>query len=352
MTGLERNGDIVKMTAYAPLFGNLTATHWSPNLIWFNNHLSTGSISYYMQKLFSTNAGTTLLATEFDGAQIPLTDSKGRVGVGTWYTSAAFDNVKVVDNETGKVLGKDSFLPASYWWGWTDTTSGEWGVDGGKLVQKSTWMADNHRGAVTYFGDVEWSNYTYTVEATKLDGSEGFIIPFAAKDADNYWFWNIGGWGNTVSCLQEIENGVKTGRVPGTVKDFAVETGRTYEIKVVVDGYNAKGYIDGELMFDKDLETGKKAECYQVVSTDESGDIIIKLVNVTDSERAVAIDLSGVNVKDTATVYQVAGDSLGNDNILGAKEDCIMTEFTVEGISERFNYTVPMYSATVIRIGR
>ena len=352
MTGLERNGDIVKMAAYAPLFGNLTATHWSPNLIWFNNHLSTGSISYYMQKLFSTNAGTSLLSSELEGAALPLENASGRVGVGTWYTSAEFDNVKVVNNDTGCILGTDCFLPTSYWWGWTDTTSGDWGIKNGKLIQKDTWMADNHRGAVTYFGDTDWENYTYTVEATKLDGAEGFIIPFAAKDKDNYWFWNIGGWSNTVSCLQEIENGVKTGRVPGTVKPFSVETGKTYEIKVVVDGYNAKGYIDGELMFDKDLETGAKAESYQVVSTDESGDIIIKLVNVTDSERSFAIDIRNAVVKDTATVYQVAGDSLDNDNILGAKEDCIMEEFTVSGISDQFNYTVPMYSATVIRVER
>lgn len=352
MTGLERNGYIVKMAAYAPLFGNLTATHWASNLIWFNNHLSTGSISYYMQKLFSVNAGTKLLGTEFDGAQLPKKDAMGRVGVGTWYTSAEFDNVKITDNETGKTLGKDSFNPGSYWWSWTDTTSGDWGVENGKLVQKDTWMADNHRGAVTYFGNTDWTNYTYTVEATKLDGSEGFIIPFAAQDTDNYWFWNIGGWGNTVSCIQEVEGGVKTGRVPGTVKPFTVETGRTYEIKIVVDGYNAKGYIDGELMFEKCLESGTRSECYQVVSTDASGDIIIKLVNVTDSARTVAIDISNAAVGSTATVYQVAGDDLGNDNILGAKEACIMEKFTVEGIDEQFNYTVPMYSATVIRVSR
>ncbi len=352
MTGLERNGDIVKMAAYAPLFGNLTATHWSPDLIWFNNHLSTGSISYYMQKVFSNNAGTKLLASELDGAALPMENAQGRVGVGTWYTSAEFDNVKIVNNDNGRVLGSDSFLPTSHWWGWTDTTSGEWGVEKGKLVQKSTWMADNHRGAVTFFGDTDWTNYTYTVEATKLEGSEGFIIPFAAQDKDNYWFWNIGGWGNTVSCLQEIENGIKTGRVPGTVKDFAVETGRTYEIKIVVEGYNAKGYIDGELMFDKDLESGTKSESYQVVSTDESGDIIIKLVNVTDTERSFAIDIENAAPDAVATVYQVAGDSLNNDNILGAEEDCIMEEFSVAGIGNKFNYTVPMYSATVIRVSR
>ena len=98
MTGLERNGDIVKMAAYAPLFGNLTATHWSPDLIWFNNHLSTGSISYYMQKIFSVNQGTKLLESTLLGAGIPQKDLSGRLGVGTWYTSAQFDNIKITDN--------------------------------------------------------------------------------------------------------------------------------------------------------------------------------------------------------------------------------------------------------------
>ena len=93
------------------------------------------------------------------------------------------------------------------------------------------------------------------------------------------------------------------------------------------------------------------AECYQVVSTDEeTGDIIIKLVNRTGSDRVVAVDLKGAEIKDEAYVAQVAGDSLGNDNILGAKEDCIMEEFTVKGFSKKFNYTIPQYSATVIRL--
>ncbi|MEE1011348.1 MAG: alpha-L-arabinofuranosidase C-terminal domain-containing protein, partial [Acutalibacteraceae bacterium] len=83
MTGLERNGDIVRMAAYAPLFGNLTATHWSPDLIWFNNHQVTGSISYYVQKLFSVNQGSKLLESELSGAKIEQAPLGGRVGIGT-----------------------------------------------------------------------------------------------------------------------------------------------------------------------------------------------------------------------------------------------------------------------------
>ncbi len=354
MTGLERNGDIVRMAAYAPLFGNLTATHWSPDLIWFNNHQVTGSISYYVQKLFSVNAGTKLLQSDLKGASVEQKPLTGRVGIGTWYTSAEFDNVRVVDNETGKALGYDSFsLPLNFWWNWDNVyDSNDFKIQNGKLVQTNTWMPYTETGKVAYFGDTEWTNYTYTVEATKLEGEEGFIIPFAVQDTQNNYFWNIGGWGNTVSCLQHIENGAKTGQIPGTVKPFTAETGKTYNLKVVVSGTSVKCYIDDVLYAEHDFATPAEAEAYQVVSTDESGDVIIKLVNVTDSDRTFAINVDCADIGSTATVNQVAGDSLGNDNILGAKEDCIMTEFTVDGVSESFNYTVPQYSVTCIRLKR
>ena len=351
MTGLERNGDIVVMAAYAPLFGNLTATHWAPNLIWFNNNLSTGSINYYMQKLFSTNAGTTLLASTIEGADVPDTQLKGMVGLGTWWTKAEFDNLKVTDNSTGKVLAKESFTVPNFWWGWREISDGDWQIKNGKLIQQNDYHPYNLLGASAVYGDAEWTNYTYTFEATKLEGAEGFYVPFLIEDEQNMFFWNIGGWGNTKSGLQRMEAGIKTDGIPGTISDFTVETGRTYEIKLVVNGDNIKGYIDGELQFDYGATNGTEAESYQVVSTDESGDIIIKLVNVTGEDRTFAIDIKNAEIDgSTATVYQVAGDSLDNDNILGAEEDCTMKEFTVDGISNQFNYTVPQYSATVIRI--
>lgn len=350
MTGLERNGDIVEMAAYAPLFGNLTATHWAPDLIWFNNHQVTPSINYHVQKLFSVNQGSAVLKHDFIGAKVPNVNLTGRVGVGTWYTSAAFDNVKVTSLDTGKTLGSARLTTALAKSRWEFPTDGDWKIKWGSLVNTTTNMNYGNNGSVAYFGENDWENYCYTVEATKLEGGEGFIIPFAVQDKDNCYFWNIGGWGNTVSALQKIEKGVKSDKIHGTVKPITIEIGKKYEIKLEVSGSNVKGYIDGELYIDYTFTNGAEAYSYTVVSTDDNGDVIIKLVNVTEKASTVAVNIDNANIDGTAIINQVAGDSLKNDNILGQEQVCTMEEFTLDGFSNQFNYTMPAYSVTSIRL--
>lgn len=352
MTGLERNGDIVEMAAYAPLFSSNIARHWAPNLIWFDNDTAMGSIDYYVQKLFSVNQGSAVLQHTLDGAKVQQENLKGMVGVGTWYTSASFDNISVVDNKTGEVLAEDNCSNIFSKLKWDFATDGKWKIKNGTLTNTTTDMKYSDQGSVAYFGESDWENYTYTVEATKLDGAEGFLIPFAVQGTDNNIFWNIGGWDNTVSCLQRMENNVKTGQVIGTVKDCVIETGKTYTLKVEVNGSAVKCYIDGELYVDYDFGSEAEATCYTVVSNDANGDIIIKLVNVTENASTVAVKLDNANIQSQAVINQIAGNSLENDNVLGADEaeHIKMNEFTLDGFSSEFNYTMPAYSVTSIRL--
>lgn len=75
MTGLERNADVVHMASYAPLFGNVDAWQWRPDLIWFDNLNIVATPNYYVQKLFSTNAGTELVSALVDGKPLTGQDS-------------------------------------------------------------------------------------------------------------------------------------------------------------------------------------------------------------------------------------------------------------------------------------
>lgn len=67
MTGLERNGDIVSLACYAPLFGNDKSNQWTPDMIFFSNDSVYGTVNYYVQKLFMNHQGTYTLDSALSG---------------------------------------------------------------------------------------------------------------------------------------------------------------------------------------------------------------------------------------------------------------------------------------------
>jgi alpha-N-arabinofuranosidase len=86
MTGLERNADIVVMTSYAPLMAHAEAWQWTPDLIWFDNLRSYGTINYYVQQMYSNHAGTDLLRI--------LDNESALTGQNGLYASAVKDSNK------------------------------------------------------------------------------------------------------------------------------------------------------------------------------------------------------------------------------------------------------------------
>lgn len=57
MMGMERNGDIVKMNSYAPIFKNENEARWNPDMIHFNSGEVFVTPSYHVQQLFATHVG-------------------------------------------------------------------------------------------------------------------------------------------------------------------------------------------------------------------------------------------------------------------------------------------------------
>ena len=70
-----------------------------------------------------------------------------------------------------------------------------------------------------------WANYTITLQARKVGGDEGFLILFNVLDDNDWTWWNIGGWSDTLDGIEQMVNGNKTtyaqvpqyycGRTPG-----------------------------------------------------------------------------------------------------------------------------------------
>ncbi len=65
MTGLERNGDIVKLAAYAPMFASLDhPNHWGADMMFYTNTQLVLTPNYYVQQLFMKNTGSLVLESD------------------------------------------------------------------------------------------------------------------------------------------------------------------------------------------------------------------------------------------------------------------------------------------------
>lgn len=102
LTALERNGDVVHMTSYAPLLAKDRHTQWSPDLIYFNNHEVKPTTGYYVQKLYGQNAGD-----QYIPSLTNLDNQDGRVKI-------RIGSSIVRDSKTGDVIVKlVNLLPVS-----------------------------------------------------------------------------------------------------------------------------------------------------------------------------------------------------------------------------------------------
>ena len=101
MTDMERNADVVYMTAYAPLLAHVDGWQWRPDLVWFDNTEMFKTVSYYVQQMYAKNKGTNVLKLTMDGK--PVAGQEGQNGL---FASAVLDAnantviVKVIN--TGK----------------------------------------------------------------------------------------------------------------------------------------------------------------------------------------------------------------------------------------------------------
>ncbi|MFF7072297.1 alpha-L-arabinofuranosidase C-terminal domain-containing protein [Streptomyces pseudovenezuelae] len=338
MTGLERNADVVKLASYAPLFANEDYVQWRPDLIWFNNHASWNSANYEVQKLFMNNVGDRVVPSTATGTPSLLAPITGAVGLSTWATTAAYDDVKVTAADGRALLTDDFSSGASQW---THTGGGSWSVQDGQYVQSDV----NAENTMVSAGDPSWHDYDLKVKATKKAGKEGFLVAFGVKDTGNYYWWNIGGWNNTQSAVEQAVDGGKSTLIS---KAGSVETGRAYDIDVKVRGRQVTLYLDGQEW--GSFKDDKPAEPFrQVVTRDlKTGELIVKVVNAQDSAARTAVDLGGAKVASRARVTTLAAapDAVNSETSTAVAP----VRSTFDGVAGKFSYTFPANSVTFLRI--
>ena len=342
MTGLERNADVVRMASYAPMFAKYGNTQWSAaDMIWFNNSDYVLTPNYYVQSLFSNNQGNYSLPTEVKLNGIEMDDAlKGGVAVGSWGTHNEFKDIEVKTENSTVTADK------SEW----ETTNGDWSIDDNGVISQ---MSDN-TGAVCYYASPDMRNYTLTLKARKLSGGEGFQIGVAADDALNYYRVNIGGWGNTTAKVQHIVNGVSSssGNVAeqSYVGNVHINDNEWYDVKVEVTDDEIKAYLNDEFIcsYKKPKEYGPVYS--SSVYDEETGDVIVKVVNTMDSDVNIGMNVSGETVTSNIAKTTVMSGDTNLENSLDNKNAIVPKEIELTNASNNFTYNAPADSFSIIRL--
>lgn len=94
LTAVERNGDVVSMSSYAPLLAKENHTQWRPDLIYFSNTDINPTTDYHTMRLYGENAGNKYLNNRL---HINSDNEKAKARVGASI---------VKDEQTGDIIVK------------------------------------------------------------------------------------------------------------------------------------------------------------------------------------------------------------------------------------------------------
>lgn len=323
MIGLERNVGKVGLACYAPLLCNADYVNWQPDMIWFDNHQLMRTSSYYVQKLFMNNQGDRLV--EIRGEEMPENEVWTQVAdrISGKFILAACDSkveyreISVTNEDTGEIRD------------YPDCT----------LEKKQKLVLQ----------DMDCVRYSIRMKAKEIAGFTGFQFYFGCRDEENYLYLVIGGWQNQDTLLGEKTNGRASDLSQSLL---SVERDREYAIELRVNGRRMTLFVDGVKYHDIESRPIVAEPLYYSASVEEqTGDILIKGVNVTDKARDAAVHVEGVT-GGSGLAYRMCGWEPDSENELGKPEWIRPEESSFSFSGSDFACSFPERSVTVLRIRR
>ncbi len=337
MMGMENNSDIVVMNSYAPIFTHEESYGWKPDMIRYNSAVSYGTPSYHVQQMMPNYLGKVNVAFTEDGNFGAA--GKNRIGLSTWNTSAAFDNVTVRD-AAGNTLFSDDFSGDMS--AWEGGSAGSWSVSAGALYQSNTSM----QGDILFCTQTVPDSYVIELDATKNGGSEGFLIAFNYKDSNNWTWWNLGGWWNASHGIETCVNGSKSTIVR---TNGSLVNGHKYHIKIEVEGEHVRCYLDGELVHDVVMPVERRVYVSSSID-DATKTMYIKMVNHGAEAQEVKMNIANATVAGVEAVILTSSaetDENTTDNPMAiAPQAATVDSYDAGSIS----YTAQPYSLTIFTV--
>lgn len=316
MTGLQ-NAPAVGLACYAPMLCNSSYVNWKPDMIWYDNHRILLTPNYTVQKLFMTHQGDWLIKTKLELDQSASSDAGSSI-TGKLGLSANDTEIRV----------RDIFL--------------KW-EDGEKSFPELTLLGQE----LTELDDIDADHYELSMKMRRISGVKGMKVYFGLRDKENCFIWGVGGWENQDSILDARVRGRGTCL---TQSLFSVEDDKEYELKLIVDGRRIRTYIDGILYNDATDRLPVIEELYVTVSEEETGDMILKAVNLADRPCKSQIEVLGAARENTqAEQYRIAGVELEAENTWDEQRvKPLYDEFTLP--LSGFDYEFPAHSITILRL--
>ena len=337
ISGMERNGDLVKMASYAPLLENRNDRSWAVNLIWLDTDQVLGRSSYYVQQMAAENRPTYNVKSNITmSTPRSLEYSAGNLGFGSWNTQVEFKDVKVT-GEDGTVANLDLNNA-------TDQ-KGTWMLKDGVLSQTSSETPSR------YIVDGFSSNhFTLECKVRKVGGDEGFFLYFGlSQGAKQGYVYNVAGWNNQTTAVESVSDG-RTGGVVSERVSQSLENDRWYDVKLVVTPQKSELYMDGKLIVSYAPET-TPLQFFSSGYDEATGELIVKVVNAEAVAYPLSVKLDGVNqVEKTGKVISLSAASDMDENSFEEPKKIYPQESEFKGFGKSFSYTFPPFSYTILRV--
>jgi len=341
---LERNGDLVTMASYAPLFVNVNKRDWGVNLIEFDSSRSFAHASYYVQTLFNETRPGVNLATAVEVSPKPDATRAlmaGKFGLGAWNTQTEFKELRIYDDKDQLVYG-DDFKSLE---NWETPGIGQWRAENGVLRQ-----TDRGRSpAMLLLKTPELKTGRVTLKARRVGGNEGFLLFFNASNIDRFLFCNYGAAGNSFSAIQD--RGVPEGCAfkGGRTTPGKIENERWYDLSLTVTRDRAEMFLDGKSASDARMEF--LPSFFATAGYDRKDKrVVLKATNYHQQPMRAGIQLDGIASISAGQHFVIRADKPTNENTLEAPLRIVPQEQPLSASGTKFDVTLPPLSVNVLRI--
>jgi hypothetical protein len=340
------------MTAYAPLFENVSFSAWKPNLISFDNHRVYGIPTYHMISMMAANRGREVVKLSVETEKYSRTVS-GLPGIMAAKGGMNFRNA--IHN------GKPAAI--------SHAVQGLFSENGGEYTAASDPAAQAlfHEPRLKILGSVVWAvlgeepSKIYKFEADVKSGEDNPVtitvwshcplsyFKIDETSSDDVWNlhsvrrydWTVNGLVSTVSHRSMWFN------VPlaeETTVNVNLGEYNTYKVVTREDGFDC--YINGKLVQKAFIPSHPRLAA---TAATEDDSVIIKIVNVKTAPDDVEISLD-CHVVPEYEVQLLTADDMDECNSLDEPLRVSPVNKALTGADSSFTYHAPPCSLSILRL--